>query len=83
MTLGNGTTVTGYISKIDDSSFEVNGNKTGQPTTIAYTDVQKLQNPGLSRGEKIGIGVGVGVVVVAVIILVALLRPLRHRRWVT
>jgi len=67
VTLGNGTLVKGYISKIDDSSFDVNVAKAGQPTTIAYTDVLKVQGPGLSRGAKIGIGVIVGAAAVATV----------------
>jgi hypothetical protein len=50
VTLGNGTMVKGYIIKIDESSFEVHDNKTGQATLVAYTDVQKVQGPGLSTG---------------------------------
>ena len=65
VTLGNGTMVKGYISKIDESSSEVQGNKTGQATLIAYTDVQKVQGPGLSTGEKVAIGVAIGVGVIA------------------
>ena len=42
VTLTNGTTVNGYISKIGEL-FEVNGNKSGQATDIAFTDVQKVQ----------------------------------------
>ena len=68
VTLGNGTMVKGYISKIDESSFEVNGSKTGQATSISYTDVQKIQGPGLSTGAKIGIGVAIGVAIAAVVI---------------
>jgi len=67
VTLGNGVTVKGYISKIEESSFDVIGNKTGQATSISYTDVQKIQGPGLSTGAKIGIGVAVAVVAVAVL----------------
>jgi TRAP-type uncharacterized transport system fused permease subunit len=68
VTLGNGTMVKGYISKIDESSFDVNESKAGQATSLSYTDVRKIQGPGLSRGAKIAIGVGVAVVVVGVII---------------
>jgi hypothetical protein len=75
VTLGNGTMVKGYISKIDESSFEVQGNKTGQATLIAYTDVQKVQGPGLSTGEKVAIGVAIGVGVIAGIAVWAV----RHR----
>lgn len=75
VTLGNGTVVKGYISKIDESSSEVQGNKTGQATLIAYTDVQKVQGPGLSTGEKVAIGVAIGVGVIAGIAVWAV----RHR----
>ena len=68
VTLGNGTMVKGYISKIEESSFDVNPNKTGQATSISYTDVQKIQGPGLPRGAKIAIGVGIGVAIVALVI---------------
>ena len=71
VTLGNGTRVKGYISKIEDSSFEVIGNKTGQATSISYTDVQKIQGPGLSTGAKIGIvGAVVGVTVVVLVLVI-------------
>jgi len=68
VTLANGTMVKGYISKIEDSSFEVNGSKTGQATSISYTDVQKIQGPGLSTGVKVAIGVSVGLAVAAAVI---------------
>jgi hypothetical protein len=74
VTLGNGTVVKGYISKIDDSSFDVNGSKSGQATSISYTDVQKIQGPGLSTGAKVGIGVAIGVAIVVVVIVVELAR---------
>jgi hypothetical protein len=67
VTLGNGTMVKGYISQIEESSFDVNDSKTRQATSISYTDVQKLQGPGLSKGAKIGIVVAVAVAVVVVV----------------
>jgi len=67
VTLGNGTMVKGYISKIEESSFDVNPNKTGQATSISYTDVQKIQGPGLSKGAKVGIVVAVAVGIVALV----------------
>jgi hypothetical protein len=72
VTLGNGTMLKGYISKIDESSFDVNASKTGQATSISYADVQKIQGPGLSTGSKIAIGIAVGVAVVATIIGIGL-----------
>ena len=68
VTLGNGTMVKGYISEVGESSFEVNGNTTGQATSISYTDVQKIQGPGLSKAAKVGIVVAVGVAIVALVI---------------
>jgi hypothetical protein len=68
VTLGNATQVKGYISKIEEASFDVNASKTGQVTSISYTDVQKVQGPGLSRGAKIAIVVVVGVAVVATVV---------------
>jgi len=68
VTLGNGTMIRGYISKIDETSFVVNAGKTGQATSVSYTDVQKVQGPGLSTGAKVAIVVVVAVAVVATII---------------
>jgi len=68
VTLGNGTMVKGYISKIEETSFDVNGNKTGKATSVSYTDVQKIQGPGLSTGAKIAIGVTIGLAIAALVI---------------
>ena len=68
VTLGNGTVVKGYISKIEESSFDLDGSKTGRATSISYADVQKIQGPGLSTGAKIAVGVGIGVAIVALVI---------------
>jgi hypothetical protein len=68
VTLANGTMVKGYIGKIDESSFDVNGSKSGQATSISYAEVQKIQGPGLSTGAKVGIVVVVAVAIVALII---------------
>ena len=61
--LVNGTEVKGYISRIEESSFALTNTKTGQTTTIPFTDVQKIRGPGLSTGSKVAIGIAVGVVV--------------------
>ena len=68
--LRNKAEVKGYISKIEDASFEVTDKSTGRATTIPYADVVKLQGSGLSKGAKIGIIVGAAVVIVAVVIAV-------------
>ena len=66
--LANGTEVKGYISKIEETSFTVTDKKTGQTTAVLYADVQKIQGPGLSKGDKILIGVGVGVAVFGIVV---------------
>lgn len=71
VTLANGTLVKGYIGKIEESSFEVNSNKTGQATPISYAEVQKIQGPGLSTGVKVAIVVIVTVAVVAAVFGIA------------
>ncbi len=73
--LVNGAEVKGYISKIEEASFAVTDNTTGQTTTMPYADVQKIQGPGLSKGGKIVIAVGVG----AAVFFVALGQYIRSR----
>ena len=70
--LVNGTEAKGYVSKVDNASFEVPDKKTTQTTTIRYAEVKKIRGPGLSKGATIAIVAGVGVVVVAVVIAVGL-----------
>ena len=70
VSLRDGSEVKGYITKIDDSSFEVTDKKTGSSKSVAYIDARKVQGPGLSSGVKIGIVVGV-VGVVALIIAIS------------
>jgi hypothetical protein len=59
VSLRDASEVKAYISKIDDSAFEVTDKKSGISKFIAYGDVRKVQGPGLSSGVKIGIVVGV------------------------
>ena len=72
--LRNKAEVKGYISKIEDASFDVTNKKTGRATTIPYAEVEKVQGSGLSKGAKIGIIVGAAVVIVAVVIAVGVCR---------
>jgi hypothetical protein len=72
--LRNKAEVKGYISKIEDASFEVTDKSTGRATTIPYADVEKVQGSGLSKGAKIGIIVGAAVVIIAVVIAVGVCR---------
>lgn len=68
--LRNKAEVKGYISRIEDASFEVTDRSSGRATTILYADVERVQGAGLSTGAKIGIIVGAAVVIVAVVIAV-------------
>jgi len=57
----NGTQLKGYVSQAGEDSFVVTDSKTGQATTIAYREVEKVKGKGLSTAAKIGIGVAIGV----------------------
>jgi len=65
--LRNKEEIKGYISKIEDGSFDVTDKTTGQGTTILYVDVERVQGAGLSKGAKIGIIAGAAVAIVAVV----------------
>ena len=69
VSLVNGTEVKGYVSKIEDTSFDVT-EKAGNTVTIGYSDVQNIRGPGLSKGAKIGIGMGIAVGGLAIIVAV-------------
>jgi len=62
--------VKGYISKIEDASFEVTDKNTRLATVIPYADVEKVHGAGLSKGAKIGIIAGAAVGVVAAVIAI-------------
>ena len=72
--LRNKEEVKGYISKIEDASFEVTHKDTGRATTIPYADVEKVTGSGLSKGAKIGIIVVVALGVVAAVLAVSVCR---------
>jgi len=65
--LRNKEEVKGYISKIEDASFDVTDKTTGQATTILYVNVERVQGSGLSKGAKIGIIAGAAVAIVAIV----------------
>jgi hypothetical protein len=65
--LRNKKEIKGYISKIDDASFDVTAKTAGQTTPILYVDVERIQGAGLSKGAKIGIIAGAAVVIVIVV----------------
>jgi hypothetical protein len=71
--LKNKTEVKGYISKIDETAFDVTDKHAGRATTISYADVEKVQGAGLSKGAKIGIAVGVAAAAAAILFVIALI----------
>ena len=72
VTLRNETEVKGYVSQIDDASFQITNPKTQDVTTVAYAEVKKVRGPGLSKVASIAIGI---VAVAGVLILIAFLLP--------
>jgi hypothetical protein len=56
-------------ASMEETSFDVNGKNTGRPTSVFYTDLSRVEGPGLSTGAKVTIGVAAGLAIVAIIIL--------------
>jgi glucose/arabinose dehydrogenase len=77
VSLRDGTEVKGYISKVEENSFEVTDRKSGKVIAISYNNVEKVKGPGLSKPAQIAIGVGIVVGVVAGIFLAVLYYGLR------
>jgi len=50
--LRNRAEVKGYISKIEDASFDVTDKNTGRATTIHYADVGKLQGRAYPKAQR-------------------------------
>jgi hypothetical protein len=72
-----GTKLKGSITQAGANDFTVRDRKTGNATTILYSDVAKLDdNRGGSalRNTLIAVGVGVGIVIVGIGILIASLK---------
>jgi len=76
VTLRNKSEVKGYISQIDADTFQLTDRKSGHVSTVAYQDVSKIREGGMSKGTKIAIAVGIGVVVI--VFWIALSSTLNH-----
>jgi hypothetical protein len=72
VSLHDGIEVQGYISKIEENSFEVTNRKSAKAVAISYNEVNKVKGPGLSKPAQVFIVVGVFVGIAAAI-FVALL----------
>ena len=58
--LRNGTKLKGHITKIGADNFDLTDSKSGQVTTLAYTDVAQVKDQGgLSMIAKVGIVLGI------------------------
>jgi hypothetical protein len=78
VTLADNTEVSGYISKIDETSFVVTDAKNGLGTTLPYNGVQKVRGPALSKGAKIGITVAVCIGIAAITAGIIAAYAVRH-----
>ena len=67
VSLRDGTKVKGYISKVEEDSFEVTDRKSGRVVAINYKDVDKVKGSGLSKPAQVFIVVGIFAGVVAAI----------------
>jgi hypothetical protein len=57
--LGDKSAVAGYLARIGRDSFEIIDTKTGEPTTVPYLQVSRLQGLNLTTGVEVHDGVGV------------------------
>jgi len=70
----NGTKIKGFISQAGTDDFTVRDKSNGQPTTILYTDVAKIDdNSGHStlRNVLLGVGIGAGAFLAVILIVFA------------
>ncbi|MBX7173608.1 MAG: hypothetical protein K1X72_21750 [Pyrinomonadaceae bacterium] len=57
--LKDGVEIKGYISQINEDSFVVVDEKTGNQTEVSYPQATQIKGNNLSTGTKIAIGVGI------------------------
>jgi len=74
--LNTGEKLKGYISSAGENDFAITDKKAGQTKTLAYTDVDEIKKPGLSKGTKIALVVGIAAVATAAILAVAITHSL-------
>ena len=66
----NGREIKGTLVSLDADGFSVIAPHATSPVHIAYTDVAKIGNSGMSIMGKVGTGVLIGVVAFAVLIII-------------
>lgn len=68
--LRNKAIVGGYLESTGEESFVLKNLKTGDSTTVAYTDVTQVRGQNLSTGAKIAIGIAIGVAAVLIVLAI-------------
>ncbi len=66
------TKLAGYISEVKEDSFVVSDAKTGDATSISYSNVTQVKGHNLSTGAKIAIGIGIGAGIVLIVLAIYL-----------
>ena len=72
VTLKGGSKTKGIVSNVLADSFDLLDEKTRQPTTVPYRDVDKVKKQGWSTGAKIALGAAIGAAVVVAVVFGAL-----------
>ena len=72
--LRDNTKLEGYISQINENSFVVVDDKTGNNSEVPYSNAKQVKGNNLSTGVKIAIGIGV---ILAVILVIGFVFPSR------
>lgn len=68
--LRNKTLLGGYVESAGEESFVLTNLKTGDSTTVAYTDVTQVRGQNLGTGAKIAIGIAIGVGAVLIVLAI-------------
>lgn len=65
--------VKGYISAVENTSFQVTNSKSGDVTTLTYDEVEKVRGPGLPTVAKVAIVAGAvaGALIITAALVVA------------
>lgn len=61
--------VKGFVSAIRDDGFDVTRAKTGEVVAVAYSNVEKVRGPGMSKGTKTAIGVTIAALAILGIVI--------------
>lgn len=67
---GSKTVLGGYVESTGEDGFVLKNLKTGESTTVAYTDVTQARGHNLSTGAKIAIGIAIGVAAVLIVLAI-------------